>query len=90
MSCQMFSECTIDNVVYKVGQDVPSLSPCEKCICAAPDVVCSMIKCQPNSGCRILQQSGQCCPEYKCGKLLINIDLKFNTIFDSWMICIEG
>lgn len=58
--------CILDDQTYENGQDVPSLGPCEKCVCEVPDVVCSMIKCQPNSGCRILQQSGQCCPEYKC------------------------
>ncbi|XP_014281975.3 serine-rich adhesin for platelets isoform X1 [Halyomorpha halys] len=58
--------CVLDEQIYENGQEVPSLGPCEKCICEVPDVICSMIKCQPNSGCRILQQSGQCCPEYKC------------------------
>ncbi|CAH1403371.1 unnamed protein product [Nezara viridula] len=58
--------CILDDHTYENGQEVPSLGPCEKCVCEVPDVICSMIKCQPNSGCRILQQSGQCCPEYKC------------------------
>ncbi|KAK9497004.1 hypothetical protein O3M35_012800 [Rhynocoris fuscipes] len=60
-------DCVIENTIYANGGKVPSPGPCEECHCENSEVVCSMIKCKPNtSGCKVIQQSNQCCPQYKC------------------------
>ncbi|XP_014246254.2 probable serine/threonine-protein kinase nek3 [Cimex lectularius] len=58
--------CTVKNVTYERGEQIPELTPCETCHCDPPNVVCSMVKCQPNNGCKIIQKPNRCCPEYKC------------------------
>ncbi|CAA9994207.1 unnamed protein product [Nesidiocoris tenuis] len=60
--------CTVKNLTYSRGEEVPDVSPCETCLCQPPEVKCSAVKCQPNTGCRILQQPNTCCPVYKCGR----------------------
>lgn len=68
MFLHFVSDCTIDNVTYANGTKVPSPGPCEECHCRSSEVVCSMIKCKPNtSGCQVMQQANHCCPQYKCG-----------------------
>ncbi|XP_073984304.1 uncharacterized protein isoform X1 [Rhodnius prolixus] len=67
ISDENIGDCTIDNVTYANGTKVPSPGPCEECHCRSSEVVCSMIKCKPNtSGCQVMQQANHCCPQYKC------------------------
>ncbi|KAF6207081.1 hypothetical protein GE061_018320 [Apolygus lucorum] len=69
--------CRVKNDTFVKGEVVPDVAPCETCVCEPPDVKCAAVKCGVNNGCKIIQQSGKCCPEYKCdceyeGKLYNN------------------
>lgn len=75
-----FAVCWADNVAYSDGDIIPSAGPCEECVCSAPDVVCSMVKCEIKTGCKIIQKPNQCCPDYKCGKIQTKYTyIKFGT-----------
>lgn len=58
--------CLYEGAVYAKGEKTAKPGPCEECVCQPPSVVCSMIKCPVQSGCRIIQRVNQCCPDYKC------------------------
>lgn len=62
--------CFSDNDIYQRGAIMPNPGPCEECKCEPPSIVCQMIKCPVNSGCRTIQRANHCCPDYKCGKYI--------------------
>uniref|UniRef100_A0A146M0C5 Kielin/chordin-like protein n=3 Tax=Lygus hesperus TaxID=30085 RepID=A0A146M0C5_LYGHE len=69
--------CRVKNDTFGRGEVVPDVAPCETCVCEPPEVKCAAVKCGVNNGCKIIQQSGKCCPVYKCdceheGKLYNN------------------
>lgn len=38
------------------------------CLRDGVEVQKSTVKCEVKSGCRLIQKTGECCPEYQCGK----------------------
>lgn len=50
-------------------------TPCSKCefpvTCLRDgiEVQKSTVECEVKSGCRLIQKTGQCCPEYQCGTI---------------------
>ncbi|XP_037779417.1 kielin/chordin-like protein [Penaeus monodon] len=58
--------CVIDEEVYAEGEYLPTADPCEECQCKPPGFACFVISCEYKPGCRALQRSGLCCPEYRC------------------------
>lgn len=66
----LFTEiCVVGDVVYGVGDSVPPPEPCQRCLCAGvAGVACTSVQCPLRSGCRAVQRSDQCCPDYICGQ----------------------
>ncbi|XP_049955860.1 serine-rich adhesin for platelets [Schistocerca serialis cubense] len=60
------SVCVVDDVLYRAGDSLASANACERCVCMPPDFVCSPMACPMSPGCRAVQRSGQCCPDYHC------------------------
>lgn len=50
---------TIDNslICHNEGKDVPK----------------SSVYCEVKSGCRAIQKTGECCPQYQCGKFSLEL-----------------
>lgn len=64
--------CQVDGEIYHASEELPTHDPCEYCTCQPPGIACEVIKCQHKEGCRSLQRSGLCCPEYVCGTKLFS------------------
>ncbi|KAF7494395.1 hypothetical protein SSS_00876 [Sarcoptes scabiei] len=59
--------CTVDFVVYKDGDPIPTDDPCETCRCRPPGFTCTLRHCEVKTGCRAIRRIGECCPQYQCG-----------------------
>nr|XP_027193582.1 uncharacterized protein LOC113788313 [Dermatophagoides pteronyssinus] len=59
--------CTVDHVVYKDGDPIPTDDPCETCKCRPPGFICMLQHCEIKTGCRAIRHVGECCPSYQCG-----------------------
>lgn len=62
--------CTVDHVVYKDGDPIPTDDPCETCKCRPPGFICMLQHCEIKTGCRAIRHVGECCPSYQCGMLV--------------------
>lgn len=60
--------CIVGDVVYGIGESVPSEQPCLKCTCSAPGVDCETMTCHQPPGCRAIHRPNKCCPDYQCGR----------------------
>lgn len=58
--------CIVGDVVYGVGETVPSEQPCLKCSCSPPDVRCETEICVAQPGCKAIHRPNKCCPDYQC------------------------
>lgn len=45
------------------------------CIHDGIEVQKSTVKCEVKSGCKLIQKTGECCPEYQCGMFEMNDDI---------------
>ncbi|KAH7636971.1 uncharacterized protein LOC124494902 isoform X2 [Dermatophagoides farinae] len=59
--------CTVDHVMYKDGDPIPTDDPCETCRCRPPGFICVLQHCEIKTGCRAIRHVGECCPSYQCG-----------------------
>ena len=59
--------CTVDHIVYKDGDPIPTDDPCESCKCRPPGFSCVLRECEVKTGCKAIRRAGECCPQYQCG-----------------------
>lgn len=76
-----FLVCIVGDVVYGVGETVPSEQPCLKCSCSPPDVRCETEICVTQPGCKAIHRPNKCCPDYQCGKPVHNFTSPNLTFF---------
>ncbi|KAL3195796.1 hypothetical protein MRX96_015686 [Rhipicephalus microplus] len=62
------TECDVNGVIYKEGDQVPDGNPCHFCNCLEGEVICAERICRPpGPECKPLPKSpDQCCPDYDC------------------------
>ncbi|XP_035225899.1 mucin-3A-like [Stegodyphus dumicola] len=69
MEPEEYEGCKVGGVLYKDGEQVPSLDECENCYCMKHEVVCAVQECKAPADNCVPQATpeGQCCPDkYDC------------------------
>ncbi|KAF4523559.1 hypothetical protein B566_EDAN012007 [Ephemera danica] len=60
-------QCVVGDVIYSLGDSVPASNSCSRCLCSGSNnVTCEALQCEHKPGCRTIQRSDQCCPDYIC------------------------
>uniref|UniRef100_T1IXF5 VWFC domain-containing protein n=1 Tax=Strigamia maritima TaxID=126957 RepID=T1IXF5_STRMM len=62
------SVCVIDGTPYENGEFIPTIDPCESCICHPPGFACKMVRCKkvPTGCIQKAKRLDDCCPRVIC------------------------